>query len=56
MTPLRRLVTDSVRRVLSFEDPKQTPAGIAAVYVNGQLTVKDGKATGTRAGRVLRRK
>lgn len=39
----------------TFEDPKQTPAGISRVYVNGRLTVKDGKPTGVRAGRVLRR-
>ncbi len=39
----------------TFEDPKQTPAGIAAVWVNGTLTVIDGSATGARAGQVLRR-
>jgi N-acyl-D-aspartate/D-glutamate deacylase len=39
----------------TFEDPKRTPTGIAAVYVNGQRTVQDGKSTPARAGRVLRR-
>ncbi len=39
----------------TFEDPKQTPAGIRSVYVNGTLTVEGGKATGARNGRVLRR-
>jgi N-acyl-D-amino-acid deacylase len=39
----------------TFEDPHRPPVGIVAVYVNGQLTVKAGKASGTRAGKVLRR-
>lgn len=39
----------------TWENPKLAPAGIAAVYVNGQCTVKDGKPTSARAGRVLRR-
>jgi len=39
----------------TFEDPHRAPKGIAAVYVNGELAVKDGKASGARAGEVLRR-
>lgn len=39
----------------TFEDPKHTPAGIAAVYINGEATVRDGKPTAARGGRVLRR-
>jgi N-acyl-D-amino-acid deacylase len=39
----------------TFEDPKRAPAGIRAVYVNGAKAVRDGKATGARTGRVLRR-
>jgi N-acyl-D-amino-acid deacylase len=39
----------------TFEDPKHPPKGIASVYVNGVPTVRDGKATNNRAGRVLRR-
>jgi N-acyl-D-amino-acid deacylase len=39
----------------TFEDPHRAPKGIAAVYVNGALAVKDGKASAARAGRVLRR-
>jgi N-acyl-D-aspartate/D-glutamate deacylase len=39
----------------TFEDPKHTPKGIAAVYVNGQLAAQNGKATEARAGKVLRR-
>ena len=39
----------------TFEDPKQMPKGIVSVYVNGALTVHNGKPTGTHAGRVLAR-
>jgi N-acyl-D-aspartate/D-glutamate deacylase len=39
----------------TFENPKLSPAGIAAVYVNGQLTVKSESPTDARAGKVLRR-
>lgn len=39
----------------TFEDPHRSPKGIIAVYVNGEAAVKDGKSTGARAGRVLRR-
>lgn len=38
----------------TFENPKCAPEGIAAVYVNGQLTVTSGQSTAARAGRVLR--
>lgn len=39
----------------TFADPHRLPVGIKAVYTNGVLTVKDGKATDARGGRVLRR-
>ena len=39
----------------TFEEPKQMPKGIVSVYVNGALTGRNGKPTGARAGRVLRR-
>ena len=39
----------------TFENPKQMPKGIVSVYVNGALAVQNGKPTGARAGRVLRR-
>jgi N-acyl-D-amino-acid deacylase len=39
----------------TFEDPKRRPDGIEAVYVNGQPTVRNGRSTDARAGRVLRR-
>ncbi|HEV2366126.1 MAG TPA: D-aminoacylase [Caulobacteraceae bacterium] len=39
----------------TFEDPKQTPAGIAMVLVNGKAVVRDSAATAERPGRPLRR-
>ena len=39
----------------TFEEPNRTPQGIRTVLVNGALTVRDGKTTGSRAGEVLRR-
>jgi N-acyl-D-amino-acid deacylase len=39
----------------TFEDPKRRPAGIHAVFVNGERAVEGGAATGVRTGRVLRR-
>ena len=39
----------------TYEDPKQMPKGIVSVYVNGALTVQNGKPAGAPAGRVLRR-
>ena len=46
---------DTIIDVGTFEDPNHAPKGIAAVYVNGQLAAQNGKATDSRAGRVLRR-
>jgi N-acyl-D-aspartate/D-glutamate deacylase len=39
----------------TFEDPHQYPHGIKQVLVNGILVVEDGKHTGARPGRVLRK-
>jgi N-acyl-D-amino-acid deacylase len=39
----------------TFENPNRTPQGIKAVFVNGALTVDNGRAAGARAGRPLRR-
>jgi N-acyl-D-amino-acid deacylase len=39
----------------TFENPKQMPKGIVSVYVNGELTVHNGKPTGAHAGRFLAR-
>jgi N-acyl-D-amino-acid deacylase len=38
----------------TFEKPHQYPVGIPWVIVNGELVLRDGEATGARAGRVLR--
>jgi N-acyl-D-amino-acid deacylase len=39
----------------SFADPHRYPAGIVHVVVNGVLVVRDGRHTGARPGRVLRK-
>jgi dihydroorotase/N-acyl-D-amino-acid deacylase len=39
----------------TFEDPHRQPDGIDAVFVNGVQVVADGRPTGSRPGRVLRR-
>lgn len=39
----------------TFEDPKQSPAGIACVFVNGQPVFREGRATDARPGKALRR-
>jgi N-acyl-D-amino-acid deacylase len=39
----------------TFQDPKRYPTGIERVYVNGVAAIEDGKPTGARSGRVLRR-
>jgi N-acyl-D-amino-acid deacylase len=52
------LVLFDPRRIIdrgTWENPKLTPDGIEAVYVNGVKAVSGGKSTGARAGRVLRR-
>ena len=38
----------------TFENPKQPPAGIAWVLVNGQPVIEAGKHTGARGGGILR--
>jgi N-acyl-D-amino-acid deacylase len=37
----------------TFDKPHQYAVGVAAVLVNGQVTLADGAMTGTRAGRAL---
>jgi len=39
----------------TFEEPHQYPAGISTTIVNGVVVVEDGRHTGARPGRVLRR-
>jgi N-acyl-D-aspartate/D-glutamate deacylase len=38
----------------TYEDPRQSPSGIKAVFVNGQPALSDGMVTPQRAGMVLR--
>lgn len=40
----------------TYTDPAQYPDGIAYVLINGAATVANGRHTGSRAGRVLRKK
>ena len=39
----------------TYENPKQTAAGIVVVLVNGQIAWKDGQVSSTRSGKVLMR-
>jgi N-acyl-D-amino-acid deacylase len=39
----------------TFEDPRNAPAGMPHVIVNGQFVVRDGKHTHARAGRAVRK-
>jgi N-acyl-D-aspartate/D-glutamate deacylase len=45
----------AIRDAATFTSPRQPAEGIAAVWVDGVLTWRDGAATGARAGRFLRR-
>ncbi len=44
-----------VKDMSTFEQPHQYSTGFKFVLVNGQLTVEDGRHTGTRAGQSLRK-
>jgi N-acyl-D-aspartate/D-glutamate deacylase len=46
---------DTVIDVGTYEDPKHPPRGIAQVFVNGSVVVEQGRPTGARPGRALRR-
>ena len=46
---------DTIRDTATFSNPVCAAEGIAAVWVNGVLSYKDGHATGQRAGRFLPR-
>lgn len=47
---------DRVADAATFDDPCRPPAGVAHVLVNGEPVVEDGRLTGARPGRVLRRR
>ena len=44
---------ERVRDRATYTDPRRSPDGITHVLVNGARAVRDGKATGARAGSVL---
>lgn len=46
---------DAVLDRATYEDPRQPPLGIEAVWVNGRRVVAGGQHTGERPGRALRR-
>jgi N-acyl-D-amino-acid deacylase len=41
--------------VATYGEPRRAPSGIHAVYVNGAAVARDGRHTGARSGRALRR-
>ena len=45
----------TIADVATYEDPCRFPAGIRAVVVNGTVVARDGRHTGARPGRALRR-
>jgi N-acyl-D-amino-acid deacylase len=45
----------AVREEATYADPHRFPVGIEHVLVGGEPTVRDGRHTGARVGRVLRR-
>jgi len=45
----------SIADTATYADPHHYPNGIPHVFVNGAAVVQDGKTTGARAGRVLRK-
>jgi len=44
----------NVQDLATYEEPKQEPAGIEMVIVNGQVACEGGTHTGVGAGRMLR--
>ena len=44
-----------VRDTATYDDPRRFLEGIRAVYVNGTAVARDGRHTGARPGRALRR-
>lgn len=46
---------ETIADLATYEDPYRYPEGIAHVFVNGVAAVRDGRSTGARAGRALRR-
>ena len=44
-----------IRDTATYDEPRSFPEGIHAVYVNGTAVARDGRHTGARSGRALRR-
>jgi N-acyl-D-amino-acid deacylase len=45
----------AIRDTATYDDPRRFPEGIRAVYVNGMAVAQEGRHTGARPGRALRR-
>jgi N-acyl-D-amino-acid deacylase len=45
----------TIRDTATYDDPRRFPEGIRAVYVNGMAVAREGRHTGARPGRALRR-
>ena len=46
----------TINDMATYEQPKLPSRGIRFVLVNGQIALDEGKMTGMRAGRILRRR
>jgi N-acyl-D-amino-acid deacylase len=46
---------DTIADLATYEEPRQYPAGIDYVIVNGEVAAENGRQTSARAGRLLRR-
>jgi N-acyl-D-aspartate/D-glutamate deacylase len=46
---------EAIADVATYAEPRQYPAGIDYVIVNGEISAERGTQTGARAGRMLRR-
>lgn len=44
----------TVRDLATYKEPKQEPAGVKMVIVNGEIAIEDGRHTGAGTGRMLR--
>ncbi|HET6615047.1 MAG TPA: amidohydrolase family protein, partial [Dehalococcoidia bacterium] len=47
--------TNTVADIATYDEPRQYPAGIDCVIVNGEIAAEGGRQTAARAGRMLRR-
>ena len=46
---------DTATDVATYMEPRQTPRGIAHVFVSGQCVVRDGAYTGATPGKLIRK-